>query len=403
MNSWLDDAVSFNRAKPGTFDGYLDLWLRDHGVASDQSIHANCKCCWELFDVLHGHRNMLPEKPANAAALTVFRDPVSRTQSQFHDLAAHTEADFRHIRSPSALEFHKDSLKMSFADLGQKWGGRHPFQSLFVDYMCRIFLSRSHRFLEFMALSPRERFESSRALIESRVDAFGFTEKMGHTIQHFSQVLGLYPRRSLPQYNVRKSKKTAITSEDKKYIKSITTADQMLYDYFFAKFERLNIAYSVEDFEKHKLPDAIQRVEVERSDGRITYDMNSALLGEGYWGRDGAGRPECCRWSGPEAESTLYIPSPPQGEVLVELIISGWMSADSRASMRIKAWDNIVEHRIVSADNGAEAVRFRALPRDGVLKLQIRSVAKTDEECRRKLSDGRRKGFALSQISLAPI
>jgi hypothetical protein len=405
VNSWLEDAVSFEKAKPDRFDGLLDHWFRENGIVSQRSIHANCLVCWDLFDVLHGHRNFLPERPANAIVLTVLRDPVQRAISQHHDMASLKEHDFRHMTNPNTLEFHRDCITMSFTELRGKWSTRETtFTGHYVDYMCRIFLSRDHRLKEFMSLAPKKRFEGAFGIITASGMTVGITEQMEKSVHLFSKLIGVYPARNLPKYNVGRSVGRPMTTDDIAYLRSITAGDQMLYDHFRKEFDAIEVAYSVADFERDRLPDAMRRVEVAEAKGFKVYGMNAALIGEGFWRRDGAGRPECCRWSGPGDDATIYIPAYASGEVVVEAFVVGWMSAAARASFAVRAWDQPVKHRfaLMHSRSFADVAIFRAAPRDGVLKIQFHCDAKTDEECGHRRSDGRRKGFALREVRMKP-
>ena len=399
INAWLDDAVSYEKAMPGDFRGGLTKWFAQSGIGRQRGEKAVSNICWEIFDVIHGHDNNLAERTQDTVVVTIFRQPVERCISLFYDQASLSEAHLKN-ESRRARIYYRDCRSESFSTIRAKWSKFRAFQEIYADQVCRHFLSSTTSFREFCALSPRARFERAVEKIEQDVNGVGFTESMEKTAGLFSKTLGLYPVSSLPRLNLGRPKTTPITDEDRQYLASINVADQLLYDYFRKRFDDAKVDYSAEDFERDRLPDAIKRVAVRSFEGHLLYDMNAALLGSGFWGRDGAGQKDCCRWTGPENDSTLYIPACRDGENIVDLLVRGWMSGENRASLEIKVWGEPVAHKFLPAPKLADIVRFRASPRNGILKLQFHCRALTDDECLRALSDGRRKGFAISHIKV---
>jgi hypothetical protein len=401
LNEWLDDCVSYDRALSADWAAALIEWYRSKGLSLARCCASVAYACWDFFDVLHGHENILPQRPANAIVLTVLRDPVARAISLFHDLASLTESDFAHKR-PAAIALHRDCLAMPFAALRQKWGKSRVFREIFNDSVCRLFLVHYVPYRDFLRMAPEERFRRALANIERQVDAFGVAEQMDKTVRHFSQVLGLYPKASLPKVNVGRPPKTEVSSEDRRYLESITVGDHMLFNHLLEKFDNIQVDYSVEAFEKDKLQDAMQRVEIKQVKERIIYGMSAALIGDGFWGRDSRGEPDCCRWSGPGDDSVLYVPSFHTPLVKIAIDVRGWQSPLVRSCFRVKVWGEPVEHTFTAGQDLADVVRLRGSPRDGVLKLEFHAPGTIDEECGRPFADGRRKGFSINRIVIEP-
>jgi hypothetical protein len=387
-----------------------------------------------MYDVIHGHRNLLQARRPDSIVFTVLRDPVARSLSLFFDLASLSEADIAHLQGPT-LAYRRDCLEIPFTQLRKKWSHSQLFLGQHADYMCRFFLRNDVTEETFLQMSSKERFRRALASIERDVTAFGLTEQMDKSIHHFSQVLGLFPRQSLPGYNLARSKGFEITADDRRYLESITAGDRMLWEHCTKKFEEIRVDYSVATFESVRLSNAIRAIVVKRRGDSIIYDMNSAFIGEGFWGRERPGEPECCRWSGPSDDSVVYLPCPQDAAVEVALNVAGWVHRGARSSFRVKVWGELAAHAFSAEEGLAHVVRFRAAPRNGVLKLEFHSVAKTDEECsassfsQRKSSmlaylgagawvtkhppdaqdpdgardlDRRRKGFLLKSIALLP-
>jgi hypothetical protein len=401
LNEWLDDCVSFAYAKPASWEGDMQQWLKKNGVRGCRIWRAVAETSWDLFDVLHTHENMLPLRPPNSIVLTVLRDPVARSISLFHDQASLTEGDFIHKR-PVAVAFHRDCLVLPFSELFKKWSTFRVFRFRYDDFTCRIFLYHDVSYRDFVRMSGEERFWRALTKIERQVDAFGVAEQMDKTVRHFSQVLGLYPKTTLPRVNVGRSPKTAITAEDRRCFESLTVGDRMLYDRLTAKFDKIQVNYTVEDFERDKLRDAVQRIEVKRTTRQIIYKMSAALIGDGFWGRDSRGKPDCCRWSGPTDDSVLYVPAFRTPLVKITIDVRGWMSPEARSTFRVKVWGEPAKYEFAPRKDIADVVTFRGAPREGILKLEFHAPARTDEECGHPFSDGRRKGLSINRIVIEP-
>ena len=130
LNEWLDDCVSFEKARPPQWHGPVLTWLKGRGIAPRRAWTPVIRMSWDLFDVIHGHNNFLPERPQGSVTLTVLRDPISRSKSLFLDLATLKESDFAH-KPPSLISFHRDCLAMPIAEIGRKWTG-HPAIEVFL-------------------------------------------------------------------------------------------------------------------------------------------------------------------------------------------------------------------------------------------------------------------------------
>ena len=399
LNSWLDDGVATERAKPDEFDGELVRWYKARGIPGFRSARTISASCWDLYDVIHGHRNLLQVRPPGSIVLTVLREPVARSISLFFDLAAHDDEKISHLDG-ATLAYRRDCIEFPFAHVREKWSNSPLFFGQHVDYMCRFFLRNEAPGKLFYDLDPHERFRRARAYVDSEVTAFGLTEQMDKSILHFSRTLARYPVSSLPRYNLGRPKTSEITADDRRYLESVTSADRMLWEHCVRRFEDLRIDYSLETFEAVNLKRALEAVVLTRSDDRFVYDMDAAFVGDGFWGRDSPGGDSCRRWSGPSDDSVLYLPWPHAGEAAVSLNIAGWMHRDARSSLAMKVWGEPVAASVSPGRDLADVVRFRARPRGGALKLEFHCAAKTGEEAESKESDTRRRGFSLHSITL---
>jgi len=139
LNSWLNDSVSVDRAKPDDFDGVLTRWLKTRGIPGIRSAATVSASCWEIYDVLHGHRNLMHGRNSDSIVLTLFREPVARSISLFYDLASLNENDLAHL-SGQTLAYRQDCLQLSFAEVRKKWSQSLLFLGQHLDYMCRFFL-----------------------------------------------------------------------------------------------------------------------------------------------------------------------------------------------------------------------------------------------------------------------
>ena len=397
LNEWLDDCVSFERARPANWHGPLLAWYQQKGIGRARACRSVTMACWDVFDVIHDHKNILPLRPPNSVCVTVLRDPVERVISGFNDFSRLVPSDFAH-RRPVTVAFQTDCLAMSFAELYRKWGARPVFRFKFEDLACRLLLTHEVGPRRFLRMEPRERFVRALAVLKKQIDAVGIFERMDETLDHFSRVLGLYPRRALPRLNIGGPMKTEITAEDRRRIETINVGDRMLYDCLAETFNARDVGYSVETFEADRLLEAMRRIDIHRRAGETIYEAKDALIGDGFWGRDSRGKPDCCRWSGPGDDSVLYVHSSPARNVKVSLDVRGWLSPEARSEFRVKVWGRPVEHRFRPGENLADIVEFGAAPRGEILKLEFHAPAKTDDECGHPESDGRRKGFLMNRI-----
>lgn len=397
LNEWLDDMVPFERAMPPGWDKSLFLWYRDKGIWKGRCHKSVSRACWDFFDIIHAHENFLENRAEHSSVLSVFRDPIARSISLFYDDASLIASDLVRKR-PIAIAFHRDCISRPFEEVRRKWHRRGLFLSRYSDPMCAALVSPEISRLAFFRMSPNERFDRALASIDRNIDAFGLTEQMEKTAHHFSQILGLYPKTTLPKFNIGRPHKTEFTEADRRYLESITLADRMLYEALSRRFEKIDVRYSVDDFERHKLAEAMQRVETRKKDGKIIYDMNAALIGDGFWGRDSRGKPDVCRWTGPGDNSVIYIPAAPAPRVKISVEVRGWLCGEARSSFCVRVWGKPVEHTFSPGENLANIATFFGTPRNGILKLEFHIPAKTDDECGHPNSDGRRKGALINRI-----
>ncbi len=403
LNSWLNDSASSERVKPDEFDGELSRWLRVKGFPEGRSADAVADVCWNIYDVLHGHRNIIQGRTADSTILTTLRDPVARSISLFFDFASIKEevlATLYYVSSQN-LEYRRDCTRLTFTELRKKWSENRVFLGQHQDFMCRYLTNHKiRRAEEFFQLTPLERFQRALQVLDQEIDAIGVTEDMDKSILYFSEVLCRYPVRSLPRYNPGRPKTSEITPADRAYLDSITVGDQLLWKHYKRRFDSLDVNYSVEIFESKNLGKALQAIEMRRVNGKWAYDMNMALVGDGFWGRDSAGTKACRRWSGPLQDSVLYLPTLVDGPIDITLYVQGWQGRESRSSFGVRVWGTPVEHEFNSGPCVDDLVTFRARPRQGVIKLNFYAETRTDEECGKSESDGRRKGFSLKCITM---
>jgi len=399
LGAWLDDGVPLGAAAPATLLGDLEQWYRARGVGELRSRRPVAMAGWNLFDVVHAERNILALRPPGAFVLTLLRDPVERAISLFRQHASAGEPEAIG-RRPLQAAYRRDCANLPFAQVLGKWSRHAVFRWFYEDYVCRFFIGDDLPFRQFLRLPASERAERGLANFDKQVDAFGFIERMDKTVLNFSRLLGLYPRPRWPELDGRQASNAEFSSRERGDIEAMNGGDRILHDRLLARFDAMRVDYAVEDFERKHLANAMGRVDMASVKGRMIYTARAALFGDGFWPREGEGASTGKRWSGPQDDSTLYVPSFAAPAVSVSVHVREWANSAARASFRVAVWGEPTPHVFEPAAGASEIVRFRAAPRDGVLKLQFHAAADREAEREPPAPEERRKGFSFTRIAV---
>ncbi len=401
VNAWLNDLAHFNRVRPDVFWGDFLDFMTERQVPRAISSEIVARFIWDAFDIIHGHDDVQTYAPASAFLFTVLRDPIRRCWSQYFDHSRLKEHDFAHL-PPKSQQYHRDCQSESFARVLEKHAGSAPLRSIYEDRQCRALLLERYKGMDYFDLSPEQRFEQARETLEEKVHFFGIQEDFARTMQALSRAIGAYPVvQPLRQNVIGKDATQPGSDAANEYLKAINQADMRLYEYALetvapmlsgaeeyteAEFERLFAATRVRTIER-----------TPNGKGGLLYTMNHALVGSGFSVRDGAGTPDCCRWTGPETRSVLYLPSTGNQ---VRIFIRGWSHRSLKNTLRLKANNKAVSFSFEKQE-GAEDVAVFQPPQwhAPYLKIEIEvDRTYTDQELGRRNGDTRSRGASIWRI-----
>lgn len=398
VNFWLNDLAPFTGVRDDHFlSQTLQLWRDVLGVRKNDAYDACIRVSWELFDIVHGHDDVLSYAPDDAFLFTFLRDPVQRGWSQYRDHSRLGEHDFAHVKDPKKRAYHRSCIDCTFAETIAAQGDSDAMLMVYLDRQCRSLLLDRFSYKEFRELSSEDRLAEAKKRLD-QLSFVGFQERAGPSMNELARLLGQYPVPAPLRLN-RTSQADRETNADAadRWLAEISKADFALYEYAAQKFQHPAGDYSESDFEALHAANRMAEISLPTRGDISLYTMNDPLIGAGFSGRDGAGTPECCRWT-TATRSVLYLP-PSKGDVRMH--IRGWISPQVRETFRIQANDEPVDFSIRNVD-GVDIATFHPSKADGFLKIELLCERTyTNAEVGQHPADPRQKGLALWKIELA--
>jgi hypothetical protein len=404
INTWLDDLVPFGRARSPYFPRKFNVFMQEtFGIEKARSKPIVDRICAELYDVMHGHDNMLSGISDSVFIFSFFRDPVARAYAQYKDQSGLKPWD---VSFHPQKEFLLSSQRSkSFLELHDQWKDLTMFKAGYRNAQCRMLVINQLSPKAFFSAPDDEIFDRAVEVVDKRLAFIGLQSAFSRSMNSLSRVLEACPVALRQSANVGRYKKDEMDAETREVLLSLNRADQRLFDYVVSKFNAttaLDNDYLEDEFERSHAVDRVADLALRFRAGVMTYTMNDALVGDGFHGRDGAGTPDCCRWTGPGSRSILYLPAAKRGH-MASIAVKGWMHYEVRDSLVIKVNGHPVDYSLRHGPGVADWVDFSPPPGGEFLKLEFEiSRPWTDHDCGRELSDGRSKGFAIWKILFGP-
>ena len=318
---------------------------------------------------------MLEATPPGAFCFTVLRDPGARLIS--------TIADWRRLQSHDLDSVDRefgaivaDAGRMSVARFLKKHGRSvHLFDNHITRAIAAFTLELEARRKTALADLAAIAHDNLR----TRFQFVGIAESSGDTLRRLADLLGFAPESDPPRMNRTDSASALVaeTEEAREVIAELTRFDQEIYDHalklFFVRDAAAGRGYDRAAFEARHAAATVARIEGVASGDDIVFSVRDPIVGAGFHGRDGAGRDDCCVWSGPSPAFVVYMPAPSAARLAIRLWVRGYATADQRERLRVRVRVDGVErpHSFEPADGYAETIVVEAATQRDFVALEI--------------------------------
>jgi hypothetical protein len=360
---------------------------------------------WLNYDILYEHESLLPGRRPDAFVFTIMRDPLARCISQIAD---HKSLEMASIGNLNAEDsFAINTLRAdSFDEFVSKCRHTHYLLTTYVDAQCNLLLQDDVSWAKFYQLSAHERASMTIDVLESRYDFVGILEQFRETTTTLASMLGVYPMSQATHHNRRPSEARGlgveglgVSEKARRWLVENNRADAIVYKYALKRFRRdygKHKKYTVVLFEKKHVRNRIAELSPVRFGREFMFDMNMGFVGTGFHQREGALTSGCVRWSGPEAESHIYMRVPRGKDLRIRIYNKGWTDWKARDSLVIEVDGDVRPHRMENAPRMAEVFVVEARSTKGWMRVTTR-IASTvsDADMGIKGGDDRKKGFAI--------
>lgn len=391
LNAFLDNQFYANRvhdsasatpifkaAKPQYLDKYGNLkWSHQNGLR------------WRLnhYDCIHSHNPHLWAADAEFCTVTVMRDPVSRVISQIRDWQRLKERDLNGLNQEND-NFRKFCWEADVESI---------FEARERSPMSRNHLSNSQTKLLAKSINRGRDPASETELLKlakeaiDRVTVVGLVENMQALYSELCREMMWCPPAAPPILN-RTSSEKVIPSSTINEIERANILDRELYEYAkdkLAKFEVQN--FDLNEFEELFASNSVKRVApIYVSDSSLLFDFNMPIIGQGYFGRDGANSPECAIWT--SKETTLYYPIFPLLKFKLKIHVAGVSGSNVLSSLKIAVDEESKSFSVQNASGDSFTVVSEHISERDFLKIKISS--KTNSST----NDKRKRGLCIKSI-----
>ncbi len=409
INSWIDTLTFADRtqgsaqlANAGCNYDPIDLnWEEPETEAS------SAQALFHWHDILHTHAPLRMYAPENTFCFTILRDPVQRLISQFYDWRRLEEHDL-HAQSPDIAACVRDSRRYCLRDFLERHGvtaGR-----MFMDnYLTRAIAGGRIGDLAKDVHDSERLCQIALLSLENDYDLVGITESMYLARKAVCAILGLPPAARVANVNMTRTSIDADheVGDAREILESLTRIDSVIYNRAHQLFEQRHrkVAedYNTAAFEMLHAAPLLDEMRGTGFCGATRYSVRAPLIGSGMHGRDGAQMLECAVWSGPETQTTLYIPTPPGMQLLLLVWIRGYVDAGQRDQLRCWVDGKPVAHQFGIATGYADLLMVPAKSYRSFVRLELeidqtmQSGAPGDD-----IHDSRQRGFAFDSYGWAP-
>ncbi|SFP04073.1 hypothetical protein SAMN03159463_03504 [Mesorhizobium sp. NFR06] len=335
---------------------------------------------------------------------TVLRDPRQRILSQIADWRREARLKSHYVGSPED-EALSDSVNLPLAAfLGKHC--RSGVRFLLDNYMTRALAAGYTTEIVENIEDTGPLLPTALSALEQRYHVVGVSSRLSETKAAIASKLGLvHDAGQAVALNVTESSRFLASEVDKDVdhlLERLTVHDKILYDRASELFEMRHsggaAGYNEAEFEARHAALATKRLRPFARDGFSVVSVRDTILGSGHWGRDAAGTPQCCVWTGPYTRTTLYLPCPAHVDLSIRIWIRGYASARLRSQLRFEVDDVPLAHSLQPAEGWLETATIRARSRRVFLKI---TMLLNETEADERIGEDRRRGVAFDSYGWA--
>jgi hypothetical protein len=379
INRWLDSFTSDERIFNTQWTDYRrsDTEVPQTPEAQDayEAVHARASFHWT--DVVYGHEVLRSEAPPGTFCFTVLREPARRVVSQVMDWRGLTQADRLAITLPEESERITDSERLPLGEFlvrhGRLDGGRPPLDN----YMTRVLAAGRIGRSALIADEPGSLLDIALQSLENDYDLVGIAERSVLSRNALCAMMGLPPAARLLAQNVSRTDANLDQAmhEAGGILEELTRFDRIIYDracqLFETRHREMAEAYDAAAFETHHAGRLLGELRGIRRQAMTTYSVRMPLAGSGFHERDAAGTPSCAVWTGPDARTTLYIPTPPNMALSLLVWILGYAADKQRRQLRVSVNGRPAVHYFEPAKGYADLLTVDLFSTGDFVRLEI--------------------------------
>jgi hypothetical protein len=363
MAAWLDTLSSAERTyNPAWEKNWSDTWHfprpddppQNSGIGVARSI-------FHWSDVVSEHATLRQFVPPDTFCFTILRDPIHRIISQVTDWRRLTQADLTTTK-PLIRDCVLDSQQLPIKDFLVRHG-HGTGKMVFDNFMTRALAATRLGHAVLGVKKASDLLEDALFSLHTDYDFVGIAEEFDLSRNALCALLGLPPagvslilNKSAPDGWTSDNTLT-ISDED---IETYTGCDRILYDaaraLFTARYRALGDAYDTYAFEHNHATTLLSGLRGVYANGATHYSVRDPFYGSGFHGRDGKWTGAPAVWTGPQARSVLYIPTPEYMKLSLLLWVRGYAADGQRESLRISINGVPTPHRFESMQGYADLV-----------------------------------------------
>ncbi|TGP56916.1 hypothetical protein EN873_02030 [bacterium M00.F.Ca.ET.230.01.1.1] len=360
-----------------------------------------------MFSTSYAFGTHLPIRvfaPDDVFCCTVLRDPRQRVLSQIADWRREARVRSHYVGSPED-DALSDSVNLSLTAFLTKHS-RSGVRFLLDNYMTRALAAGYTAEIVEEVENTGPLLPNALRALEQRYHVVGVSSRLSETKAAIASSLGLVHDRSQEvALNVTQSSRLLAPELDEdanRLLERLTVHDQVLYERANELFEKRHSAaatrYDEAEFEANHAVLAVKRLRPLARAGFSVVTVRDIILGSGHWGRDAAGVPQCCVWTGPQARTVLYLPCPAEVDLSIRIWIRGYAAERLRRQLHFEIDDVPRRHSFEPVEGWLETATIRARSKRAFLKIAMLLDETVADE---GIGEDRRRGVAFDSYGWA--